>query len=385
MKIIKSLFNFIAMLVLVSCNNNHKTENLTNNITNNPHEIYTINYEDEEKPFNWYQRIELVNIIPLETNSSSIIGRLDKGFVTNDKIIIADFKNSNLIVFDNSGKFLFKVGEKGKGPRKYMDLRDFMVLDNDIYLLDNKIIHCFDIANGHYKSFINIKNSGINPTNFLIYNKNSFYLWESNPQLSKRGDEKYRLLKIEEGEIKANFFKYDFMSMDGNRFYKSLKESYNISPIDGDYIIYKINKDSISISFELNFKDKTLPKDYFVKNPSRKKNVYNLNEYFKNVKNVFETNNYIYFICTGPKSIGYEGFINKNSREIRFGKWNTQNPQFFYSDNEFFYAYYDPSSLFAESLDKSRNEFLQTIKVGLKTLKITDNIIILKVSIKDTF
>ncbi|MCX6327699.1 MAG: 6-bladed beta-propeller [Bacteroidia bacterium] len=379
MKIIKNIFDLIVILILVSCNNNHKSEK----ITNNSHEIYTIDSEDEEKVFNWYQRIELVNIIQLETNSSSVIGKLAKGFVMKDKIFLADYRNSNLIVFDNNGKFLFKVGEKGKGSRKYMDLKDFMPVDNIIYLLDNKIIHSYNISNGDYKSFINIKTSGINPTNFLIYNSNSYYLWESNPQLSKRGDEKYRLQKIEDGKIKANYFKYDFMSMDGNRFYRSIQETYNIRPTDGGYVIYKIKNDSISISFELDFKNKTLPIDYFLKNPSRKNNAYLLNEYFKNVQNIFETNNYIYFSCVGPKAVAYEGFINKNTNEIKFGKWNLLNPQIFYSDDDYFYGYFEPSILLEESLDKSRNDFFDTIKVNLKNLKMMDNIIIVKFSLND--
>ena len=91
-------------------------------------------------------------------------------------------------------------------------------------------------------------------------------------------------------------------------------------PIDGEYDIYKITKDSVSLSFVLNFDNNNLPKDYFVKNPIDINNEYLKSDYYKSIADVFETEDYIYFTCAGPQSFAYEGLINKKTNQVSFGK-----------------------------------------------------------------
>ena len=67
-----------------------------------------------------------VFIVPLETKNSCFLGKIDKIEIFNNKIYVLDQEISCcLFVFDLNGKFLFKVGQKGRGPGEYQCVLDF--------------------------------------------------------------------------------------------------------------------------------------------------------------------------------------------------------------------------------------------------------------------
>jgi len=65
--------------------------------------------------------IESVKYIPLETNNSCLIA--DASFVSlyDEFILVADSKH-NVFLFDLNGKFIRKIGIKGKGPGEYQTI-----------------------------------------------------------------------------------------------------------------------------------------------------------------------------------------------------------------------------------------------------------------------
>lgn len=256
----KTVILTIGMLVLSSFVNLDSI-NPKGIATKNEHSVYTIKVEDKDKFFDWDQYIKIEQIIPLETISNSVFANPDKVYVLKDKMFLQDSQNRTLKVFDIAGKFLFDVGTKGKGPQEYLAVRDFMITENIIYILDYKKILCFEASNGKFKSIINITTQEMNPISFLVFDSNDYYLWQSNPSQKNVRDTKFRLLKFEEGKLKSRYFKYDHHSSDMNRFFKRPDGSFYMRPIDGEYEIYKITKDSVSISFELNFDNNNLPKD----------------------------------------------------------------------------------------------------------------------------
>jgi hypothetical protein len=378
----KTVILIIGMLVLSSFANldNYNPKDIS---TKNVHTVYTIKVEDKEKNFDWDQYIKIEQIIPLETNSNSVFANPDKVYVLKDKMFFKDRKNQSLKVFDIAGKFLFDVGNKGKGPEEYLEVRDFMITDNNIYILDYKKIHCFDASNGKFKSNFNITTQEMSPICFLVFDSNDYYLWQSNPSQKNARDTKFRLLKFEEGKLKSRYFKYDHFSNDMNRFFKRPDGSFFMRPIDGEYDIYKITKDSVSLSFVLNFDNKNLPKDYFTKNPININNEYLKTDYYKSIADIFETEDYIYFTCAGPQSYAYEGLINKKTNQVSFGKRDfSSNPRIIYSDGKYLYGYYQPSLILNEPIKKIQHYFFDEIKNRLKDIKVEDNIILVKYSLK---
>ena len=75
--------------------------------------------------------------IPLETTDESLVGNISKLLYENGKLIVVDKENNKILVFDAAtGKFLNCVGHQGRGPKEFISLRDVVVADGKLYVLD---------------------------------------------------------------------------------------------------------------------------------------------------------------------------------------------------------------------------------------------------------
>lgn len=75
--------------------------------------------------------------IPLETTDKSLVGNISKLLYENGKLIVVDKENNKILVFDAAtGKFLNCVGHQGRGPKEFISLRDVVVADGKLYVLD---------------------------------------------------------------------------------------------------------------------------------------------------------------------------------------------------------------------------------------------------------
>ena len=109
-----------------------------------------------------------ISYISLETDSSCFIGKIrnpDKNIqFAKDRFFISD--GDNLFSFENSGKFLFKIGRQGKGPGEYFRIDNFTVLnkqklvviliavscDRPVCNNKNPIFDKYDISSFEYKA-----------------------------------------------------------------------------------------------------------------------------------------------------------------------------------------------------------------------------------------
>ncbi|MDR0603465.1 MAG: 6-bladed beta-propeller [Bacteroidales bacterium] len=120
------------------------------------------------------------NVVPvvLETTPNSLIGFINKLYITNDLIIILDNTTAkSIFVFNKEGDFLHKIGSFGGGPGQYVFLADFSIdtLNKIIYVLDSQTqkIHQYNIYSGEFIKSVKLNN---NMTNWHIhYKNNEFY------------------------------------------------------------------------------------------------------------------------------------------------------------------------------------------------------------------
>ena len=100
--------------------------------------------QNDQKNLSWIEQedstaanyIDTVEYILLEAHPDGLFREIDKLIVKNDKIFIFDFIGRNqVLVFDRNGKFLYKTGNRGRGPKEYIQLRNFTVDDKFIYRL----------------------------------------------------------------------------------------------------------------------------------------------------------------------------------------------------------------------------------------------------------
>lgn len=71
-----------------------------------------------------------IQIIPLETNSESLIRQITQIKYFENRFYIQDYSRSRLFVFDAKGHFLFVLNEKGSAPGQYLNLTDFEIDKN---------------------------------------------------------------------------------------------------------------------------------------------------------------------------------------------------------------------------------------------------------------
>ncbi len=336
----------------------------------------------------WNEFVESVEIIPLETNENSLVGTLNAGIVNDDRIYIFDFKQQILLSFDLTGKFIRQIGQRGAGPSEYLEIRDFCVTNDRIYILDFRKMHSFDKISGeHVDSWPLNMSKGFNPVRIFVVDKEHYYLWCSNPDVWDRTQgEYYRMREIKNGKMSTEYFKFEYRSSEDQRFYSCGDYSAYLKPIDGEYTVYKLTKDSLYARFSIDFgKYAISPKEVEELRNSKERNAYFKSNYFKSISDVLEVSGYIYFNCIGPGSYTYECLVNKNTGNLSFGKRDhLKAPHFFYSDGTYLYGYYEPYAL----IDKKANgDFLNTCfnldNADSQNIKIEDNIFIVKVLLKE--
>lgn len=82
---------------------------------------------------------EAVEMIPLEFTDESILGEIKKVVLSEDFIFVMERDNSaGIYTFDRSGKFLYRIGSRGQGPKELVDVADFSINEKDrlIYIFD---------------------------------------------------------------------------------------------------------------------------------------------------------------------------------------------------------------------------------------------------------
>ena len=73
------------------------------------------------------QLVDSVSFIKLETKNECLIGRISKVFFIDNRFFIHEKQTSTILVFDVSGKFLYKFGNKGRGPGEYVQISSFLL------------------------------------------------------------------------------------------------------------------------------------------------------------------------------------------------------------------------------------------------------------------
>ncbi len=138
------IFFILIMLVsFTSCQNGD---------INTLNEIYVDNIE-KISTSSIDQLFDNIKYIQLETNKDAIIGDINKIILYDNKLFASD--GSRIIVFDNKGKYLFKIEKLGRGPGEYTDITDLIISNNTIILISRmtKKLITYDISGNFIKEY----------------------------------------------------------------------------------------------------------------------------------------------------------------------------------------------------------------------------------------
>ena len=148
-------------------------------------DVETIHFFDTfSEKVNLSSFVDTIELIPLETTEENLIGEINRVIFKNGKYYIRStngMMNGKLLIFDEKGKYLWKLDRKGGGPEEYIELKDFAIMDNqDIVVTTYRKMLAYDsIGNFLYAT----KLGEICPKEILPTSTNEIVEFHFNPFL----------------------------------------------------------------------------------------------------------------------------------------------------------------------------------------------------------
>jgi len=218
------------------------TDSVTYYTTNN----VVVDFDNLDK-ISWSDIFEDLELIPLATKDDCLISQIDKIVFHNDRYYVFDRKQYKVFIFDNSGRFLFKIDNRGQGPGEYPFLDDIQInpYTNHLELLCAMgFVYEYDLSGKHIKT-IRVTDDYLRAVHgFVTINTNTilFFAAFHHP---------YRLVyyDIEKKKIVNETYEEDeaLGSMLNNRSFYYYNKGWNFfRPFDRN--VYKIGDDNIQIT-----------------------------------------------------------------------------------------------------------------------------------------
>lgn len=257
--------------------------------------------ENNNDNFKYSQLFESAKLVKLDTNDDCLIIGVTKLDVDDDRIIIQDSYSNMIFVFSLEGKFLAKIGVKGRGPGEFIAARAYS-LDrekNRIHVVDtgSREILVFDY-DGNYLS----QRDGMWATGYEYLNDNSDLFYHYN---TKFVDGKGKVINgdiaiVDEKGSVSKTFDVRTVNRDLNlntftNLYKTEGNDVYIIPIF-DYSLFKISPDlSIIKVADFRFNNQP-PPEIFQSNTNIQSLLTELNDknYPNRLQRLIVSNKYLY-------------------------------------------------------------------------------------------
>ncbi len=283
----KSLFSSVVCLFLLgSCGKVHK------NPTQEPIQIGVYDPNGGSDLFH-SDLIREIELVPLETSDSSLIGTTPECMMdTHGNYYIADINGSQkLLRYDSTGRFLNAIGNRGRGPREYLGLSNFLIdsLTENVFVfsnLDQKVC-----VYGNDGSFVS--NRTFNTSFFQGWpDGENYWLYEG----YMNGSSDYRVLKVDAQEnIIETILPADIQIM-------PMEESFPVFIPDpnGNLMlretfsdrIYRLSADSVIPVYGFDFGKYSIPQEYYQIGDVRQSVEYIMKRDFACIDRFMESNHY---------------------------------------------------------------------------------------------
>lgn len=273
------------------------------------------------------QSLELLSYIPLETTGSPIISSSAKMIYNNNSYYFFDKFKMVVYRFDKSGKFLNKIGTKGRGPTEYSNVDDFCVdpANGNIEFLSFISQQVYKYTNeGSFISKIKIVGY---PYSFTKFNNGTYLFCKG--QVEDENIGKAQLyISDETGNVKGTY-----LPIEKNTAFSTPMRDKSIQISNGKVFfktwftgnIYVITEKGPSHVTTIDFKNKAYDKDILTKTPKEfmhflvSSNPFNIDKYLENEK-------YIYvFIMDANAENSYHLLYSKKSCKTLITKASRDN------------------------------------------------------------
>ncbi|MDH6343635.1 hypothetical protein M2480_002379 [Parabacteroides sp. PFB2-12] len=119
-----SIFLLFALLSLFACQTDKNKTDKKDSST------VTVN-ENDQQQVSLSDYVDSFEYIELETTDDNLINHLTKVFFVDDKIVLADRLEQQILFFDAKGRYLYKIHKQGQGPDEYLSLETVLMDDED--------------------------------------------------------------------------------------------------------------------------------------------------------------------------------------------------------------------------------------------------------------
>lgn len=370
-KIYKIMF-LLCGIIVVSCNLDEKVSSET-----------VRNLNPSEEPLQESPVYKHVEIIKLETSSSSLIDNINRIEMNDSLIFILEYEK--LSVFTRDGKFVTQISRKGEGPDEYIVLNSFYV-DNEkqqVTIIDNykNIFINYDFY-GKYLSTVSVPAGAFQSCHYTLLTEDNQLL--SNNMMDMNDTKAYSLFNINKQKTKL-YFSYQPITV-GNYMYpfswhpmaRDGEDIDVIMPLCDTIYTYSVASSFFEPKYIVETPQKMIPKNKIRKNtPSYTEDIRKLSEqgFFSGFTGIFETETKVLLEYKDQGVVmGY--FLFDKSSKAGYYYLTTWNKQ--YTTLPFFNTIYAYKNVFvgcAQPGDLLELENLQDkeIRESIKDLKEDDN------------
>ena len=256
--------------------------------------------------------IDSIQVVKLETQKDYLISKISKISYDKDYIYILDddLSSGALFKYNHSGEFVQKISRAGKGPEEYIRLGDFLLVNDQLILLDagrGKVI--FFSKNGEFIKEFSVEETyaeklgKVDANHFAVFNENDLDLSYNIHIIDSDGNTVKKLMKVP-AYLKNKIAALLSASLQKSTTYFDGKLLYTDS-FSND--IFQVGKDSVTVRYRFDFGEHSFDYGTFLEdnrqygtleNGENLFLVLNKKDVVHHLDNFNETSKYLYFTCS---------------------------------------------------------------------------------------
>lgn len=297
----------------------------------------------ESPAFDWDNRIDIVEAIPLDAPLNGSSNHFEKCIVSGKSILGYDRIRNTISVFDVGGELLYEIKASSISKQGYFEIQD-VIFSHDgknILILSDSAIVVFDAANGNYLDRIPLKRIAISFCKFADNGEGKYFFWS----YSKNS------IYVKDGENMYPIKKRSGYPLACQKFYQDPNGCLNVlSDYEPRYEISKIEGDSIKTRYSFDFGKWNIPEGTDMTNNEEYLRI-DPQPYVKCLVSASETEEWLFVGALGPALRNYFILIDKVTGKTYYGYRRNETPvSVIGNDGTCFYGIVYPFSFSGKSV-----------------------------------
>ena len=240
-----SILLFTILLIACESKVDETFEGSTQTTSESSFQTIVIDVNADQKP-EIKEIFKKANIIPLETINESLIVEIDKLIESENEFFIFDKSQASILVFDEGGKFLYRINKQGSGPGEYGDVVDILLnpFTENLELLSPQGEINVYTKKGEYVETLKISEIlSVHQMEIVSENLIALYSYDTRPKAN------FVILSRDTGKLihksksKTSIFERNFMQIINTPLIRAANETLFCTPFTNE--IYSISADGL--------------------------------------------------------------------------------------------------------------------------------------------